>query len=184
MSRYNVNLYRLPRKLLAVITVSMLVLMFGCAQQEYSDLHQYVNEVKAKPPVPLDALPETPPVIAYEFVPEGLHNPFLPFKNEVDAADMPLYSGIRPDSSRPKEELETFALDSLRMTGTLEQKDVMWALIKDSENKVHRVSAGNYLGKNDGRILRITEDKVELIEIVPDGPGAWREQQAFLILAG
>jgi type IV pilus assembly protein PilP len=70
------------------------------------------------------------------------------------------------------------------MTGTLEQDNIVWALIKDSENKIHRVSAGNYVGKNDGRILRITEDKVELTEIVQDGPGAWREQQAFLVLAG
>ncbi len=184
MSRDNASFNRVPRALSAMVTAATMVAMLGCAQQEYSDLRQYVDEVKARPPVPLKALPEMQPVVAYEFIPEGLHNPFLPFKNEVDAVDLPLYSGVRPDASRPKEELETFALDSLRMTGTMEQKEVMWALIKDSENKVHRVSAGNYLGKNDGRILRITEDKVELIEIVPDGPGAWREQQASLVLAG
>ncbi len=184
MSRDNTRLNRLPRALSVTMMATTIVSMFGCAQQEYSDLRQYVNEVKTRPPVPLQALPEMQQIIAYEFVPEGLRSPFLPFKNEVDAIDMPLYSGVRPDASRPKEELETFALDGLRMTGTLEQKKVVWALIKDSENKVHRVSAGNYLGKNDGRILRITEDRVELIEIVPDGPGAWREQQAFLVLAG
>ncbi len=184
MSRDNARLSRLPRALSATIAASALITMVGCAQQEYSDLHQYVNEVKARPPVPLEPLPEIQPVLAYEFVPDGLRNPFIPFKSEVGAADLQLYSGIRPDASRPKEELETFALDALRMTGTLEQNKVMWALVKDSENKIHRVSTGNYMGKSDGRILRITEDKIELIEIVPDGPGAWREQQAFLIIAG
>jgi type IV pilus assembly protein PilP len=174
----------LPRALSATIAVTTMVTMIGCAQQEYSDLRQYVSEVKARPPVALEALPEMQPVIAYEFVPEGLHNPFLPFKSEIDALDMTLYSGIRPDASRPKEELETYTLDSLRMTGTLEQDNIVWALIKDSENKIHRVSAGNYVGMNDGRILRISEDKVELTEIVQDGPGAWREQQAFLVIAG
>ncbi|MEE9412835.1 MAG: pilus assembly protein PilP [Methylococcales bacterium] len=184
MSRDNARLSRLPRALSATIAASVLITMVGCAQQEYSDLQQYVNKVKARPPVPLEPLPEIQPVLAYEFIPDGLRNPFIPFKNEVGAADLPLYSGIRPDASRPKEELETFALDALRMTGTLEQKSVMWALVKDSENKIHRVSVGNYVGKHDGRILRITEDKIELIEIVPDGPGAYREQQAFLIIAG
>lgn len=184
MSRDNARLSRLPRVLLATIVASSLITMGGCAQQEYSDLHQYVNKVKARPSVPLEPLPEMQPVMAYEFVPDGLRNPFVPFKSEVSAADMTLYSGVRPDASRPKEELEMFALDALRMTGTLEQNNVMWALVKDSENKIHRVSAGNYLGKSDGRILRITEDKVELVEIVPDGPGAWREQQAFLVIAG
>ncbi|MEE9344299.1 MAG: pilus assembly protein PilP [Methylococcales bacterium] len=182
MTRDNARISRLPRALSATIVASTLITMFGCAQQEYSDLQQYVNEVKARPPVPLESLPEMQPVIAYEFVPEGLRNPFIPFTREVTATDMPLYSGVRPDASRPKEELEMFALDALRMTGTLEQNNVIWALVKDSENKIHRVSAGNYLGKHDGRILRITEDKVELVEIVPDGPGAWREQQAFLVI--
>jgi len=180
----NDSVCRLPRLASVVFTATTLVTLFGCAQQEYSDLRQYVNEVKAKPSVPLEPLPEMPPVIAYEFIPEGLHSPFVPFKKSVNAVDLPLYSGIRPDASRPKEELEMFTLDSLRMAGTLEQDDVMWALIRDSENKIHRVTTGNYLGQNDGRILRITEDKVELIEIVPDGPGAWREQQASLVLAG
>lgn len=184
MSRDNSRTSRLPRALSATIVASTLITMVGCAQQEYSDLRQYVKEVKARPAVPLEALPEMQPVMAYEFVPEGLRNPFIPFKSEVAAADMPLYSGVRPDASRPKEELEMFALDALRMTGTLQQNNVMWALVKDSENKIHRVSAGNYLGKSDGRILRITEDKMELVEIVPDGPGAWREQQAFLVIAG
>ncbi|MCH9698111.1 MAG: pilus assembly protein PilP [Gammaproteobacteria bacterium] len=174
----------MPRVIATGLATVLMTTLFGCAQQEYSDLHQYVNEVKSRPPVALKPLPEMQAVIAYEFIPEGLRNPFAPFKAEVDAVDMPLYSGVRPDASRPKEELETFALDSLRMTGTLEQNNVVWALVRDTENKIHRVSAGNYMGQNDGRILRVTEDKVELIEIVPDGPGAWREQQAFLVLAG
>jgi type IV pilus assembly protein PilP len=39
------------------------------------------------------------------------------------------------------------------------------------------------LGQNYGKITRILKDKMEIIEIVPEKPGVWREQQASLALA-
>jgi type IV pilus assembly protein PilP len=38
------------------------------------------------------------------------------------------------------------------------------------------------MGKNFGKIIRISTDKIELLEIVPDKPGTWREQQTPLAL--
>jgi type IV pilus assembly protein PilP len=38
------------------------------------------------------------------------------------------------------------------------------------------------MGKNYGKILQISVDKIELMEIVPDKPGVWREQQTSLTL--
>jgi type IV pilus assembly protein PilP len=34
------------------------------------------------------------------------------------------------------------------------------------------VAVGNYVGQNDGKILSITESKITVVEIVPDGMGA------------
>jgi type IV pilus assembly protein PilP len=45
------------------------------------------------------------------------------------------------------------------------------------------VHAGNYMGRNFGKIIRIKEDQIELLEIIPDSPGAWRERKASLDLA-
>jgi len=44
------------------------------------------------------------------------------------------------------------------------------------------VNVGNHLGTNHGRITRITEDKIELTELVFDG-GEWRERRAILALS-
>ena len=75
------------------------------------------------------------------------------------------------------------SLDTLRMVGTLTMDKGLWALIKASDGTIHRVKKGNYMGRNYGQIIRILDDRIELMEIVPDKPGTWREQQASLALA-
>ena len=44
-----------------------------------------------------------------------------------------------PDLNRRKEALEAFPLESLQMVGTLEQKQVRWALIKTPDSNLYRV---------------------------------------------
>jgi len=118
------------------------------------------------------------------FKPVGLRDPFKPLEKMVqaDGGAFAPGSGIRPDTTRRKEEMEGYTLDSLRMVGTV-KKDGIWGLIKASDGTIHRVRTGNYLGKNYGKIIRIGEDKIDIMEIVPDQPGTWREQQASLALA-
>jgi len=69
------------------------------------------------------------------------------------------------------------------MVGTLEQSATMWALIKDGEGSIHRVKTGNYMGKNYGKILAITEHQVDILEIVPNGMGAFIERPASIALS-
>ncbi len=94
------------------------------------------------------------------------------------------YTGVRPDPNRVREELEKYALGSLKMMGTVQVSGVMdlWALILDPNGVVHRVQKNNYLGNNHGKIINISEQRVDLKEIVADGPGRWQEREAFLSL--
>ena len=92
-------------------------------------------------------------------------------------------SGIAPDFNRRKEELESYSLDSIRMVGILEQLGVTWGLVKTKEGTIHRVKTGNYMGQNHGRIVQISEDRIDLTEIVQDGTGGYSERQASLALA-
>jgi type IV pilus assembly protein PilP len=69
------------------------------------------------------------------------------------------------------------------MVGTLTNKKGLWGLVKAKDGTIHRVQVGHHMGQNFGKIIRILEDKIELMEIVPDKPGTWREQQASLALA-
>ncbi len=160
------------------------MLLSGCGDDGFSDLHKYIVDVKAKPKGTIEPLPEVKPVEPFVFKPEGLRDPFKSISESEEAEDTGVATGdgIKPDTSRRKEELEAFPLDSLRMVGTVTMKANLWALVKASDKTIYRVQVGNYMGKNYGKIIRILTDKIELMEIVPDKPGAWREQQNSLAL--
>jgi type IV pilus assembly protein PilP len=157
----------------------------GCSNDDFSDLNQYIAEVKARPKGTIKALPEIKLVEPFIFKPEDLRDPFKPLKptdsgslTEVETAG----SGIKPDTSRRKEELEAFPIETLKMIGTVKMKSNLWGLVKATDDTVYRVRAGNYMGQNYGKIIRISTDKIELMEIVPDKPGTWREQQMSVML--
>jgi type IV pilus assembly protein PilP len=38
------------------------------------------------------------------------------------------------------------------------------------------------MGQNDGKITGIFDDRIELVELVPDGAGGWLERQAKIAL--
>jgi type IV pilus assembly protein PilP len=46
----------------------------------------------------------------------------------------------------------------------------------------YRVSSGAYMGQSDGRITDIQADRVDLVELVPDGAGGWLERPAAVTL--
>ena len=68
------------------------------------------------------------------------------------------------------------------MVGTLERGKQVWGLIRDPEGTIHRVQPGNHAGENYGEIIRIGETSIDLLEIIPDGLGAWIEREISLSL--
>jgi len=160
-----------------------LVLLVACGNNNFSDLNAYILDVKAQPKSAIEALPETKAIVPFVFNPEGLRDPFKALvqagKNELVE---PSSGGIQPDISRHKEDLEAFPLETLKMVGTLTMKSTLWGLVKADDRTIHRVQVGNHMGKNFGKIISISIDKIELTEIVPDKPGTWTEQQTSLKL--
>jgi type IV pilus assembly protein PilP len=172
------------RSKLLFVMMFFSALLVGCGDDGFSDLEQYIKEVKAKPKGTIEPLPEMKTIEPFVFKPEGLRDPFkaISESEEEQEAQASTGNGIKPDTTRRKEELEAFPLDNLRMVGTVVMKTKLWGLVKASDKTVYRVQVGNYMGKNYGKIIRILTDKIELMEIVPDTPGTWREQQTSLAL--
>ncbi|MGD9095678.1 MAG: pilus assembly protein PilP [Chromatiales bacterium] len=164
------------------VTLLTSVLLTGCFGSGNSDLRQFIETTKASEGLPVEPAPEVPVVEGYTYMAgrEGFRSPFVFAEEEL--AEEFTDTGIRPDTTRPKEELEAFSLDTLRMVGTLSQSDVTFALIQAKDGTVHRVRQGNYMGKNYGRITGVFLDRVELVEIVPDRMGNFVERQAAIAL--
>jgi type IV pilus assembly protein PilP len=161
------------------------VMIAGCSGDNLSDLRSFVQAEKAKPGGRVEPIPEVKPFDSFTYKVNGRKSPFQPWGMGGGAAKSSTVStgGLHPDTNRRREALESFPLDTLRMVGTLTQKGAMWAIIQAPDGLVYRVKRNNYLGQNYGRITKITEDKVELVEIVPDGLGGWEERKADLVLA-
>lgn len=182
--------YKFPllcRKLVSmqVACVIPLVLLTACNNDDFTDLTQYIAEVKLKPKGTIKPLPEPKFIEPFVFRPEDLRDPFKPIKPVEDTEPGPgksIGSGIRPDTTRRKEELEAFPIETLKMIGTVNMKSNLWGLVKSADDTVYRVRVGNYMGQNYGKIVRISPEKIELMEIVPDQPGTWREQQMSIML--
>ena len=60
--------------------------------------------------------------------------------------------------------------------GTLEKEGTRWALIRTADGTLHRTSKGHHVGDNNGEIIAISENQIQLREIVPDGLGGWVER--------
>ena len=159
-----------------------LILLTACGNDDFADLNTYIANIKAQPKGAIESLPETKVVEPFLFNPEGLRDPFKPLVqiDQNQLADSSSAGGIQPDLSRRKEDLEAVPLESLQMVGTLTMKSVLWGLVKVDDGTIHRVQVGHYMGKNFGKIVSISIDKIEILEIVPDKPGTWREQQTSL----
>jgi len=84
---------------------------------------------------------------------------------------------------RPAAWLEQFPLDTLKMVGTLGDRRASFGLVQASDGLVHRVSVGNHLGQNYGRIVAISDSEIQLVEIIPDGLGGYLERPAAIALA-
>jgi type IV pilus assembly protein PilP len=164
---------------------ALALLVAGCTGN-MDDLHKFVADAKSAPKRPIEPLPEIKPHETFAYEATNLRDPFAPIsfgRARAQGKQAGAGSGIRPDENRPKEALEQFPLDSLRMVGTLEQGGATWALVRASDGAIHRVTTGNYMGQNNGKITRITETKIQLREIVPDGLGNYMERQASLALS-
>lgn len=155
----------------------------ACGNDDLSDLQRYVAEVKSRQKTAVEPLPEIKTVEPFVFNAEDLRDPFVRTEKIDQPEEAKVDSGIRPDMARAREELESYELDTLRMVGTVNRNNALWGLVRASDGTIHRVRVGNYMGRNFGKIIRVKEDQIELLEIIPDSPGSWRERKASLDLA-
>jgi type IV pilus assembly protein PilP len=167
------------------------IILSGCISADTVSLNNELSSIMSRPGGLIEPLPEIKPYEAYAYQ-SGLsdaHNPFKLFyvikrtELESDGVDDALTPEVeREIKNRNREELEAYELDSLRMVGTLDNDDDEWGIVLDPEGAVHRVSVGNYLGVNIGKITHVHEDRIELREIIQNSDGRWEERQAALAL--
>lgn len=167
---------------------STVLLLSACDGASHSDLRQFVDQTQqqAQKGSRIEPLPDIKPYETYLYKVASKRDPFTPSHAADTVQTDESTDGIRPDPNRRREALESYPLDSLRMVGTMQQEERTWAVVQvinDPDGGIHRISVGNYMGQNHGRVVEINEEQIELIEIVPNGLGGWRERELSVALS-
>jgi type IV pilus assembly protein PilP len=158
------------------LTILGLSLVLAACSSDQRDLQAYIDEVKARPGGTIEPLPEIRPAPSFSYQPGERRSPFVPEQPQRAQAS----TGINPDLDRPREYLEQEPLDALTMVGTLSNVAGNFGLVQDSDGLVHRVTVGNFMGQNYGRITNISESEIQLVEIIRDGLGGYYERPAAI----
>lgn len=167
---------------LTVSSSFCLLLLSGCFD-DTSDIQAHMEQVKATTTSYIEPMPEVKPFYHIDYSASDLRSPFVLPQAEVIQQKMQQMSGcLSPDIRRRKQPLEKYALSDLTMRGTLGDSEALWALVEASDDTLHRISVGNYIGLYNGRIIDVTAKGITMIELTPDGAGCWVEQEAKLTL--
>lgn len=153
--------------------------LVGCGASDTDDLMIWMDEQTQTMRGKVDKLD---PVIPYEPViydAYSLVDPFSPAKMEV--ARQGKGAGA-PDQNRPREPLEAYDLEKLRMKGTLLKKGRMVAIVETPDKSTYSVQVGSYMGQNFGVITQIADTGITLKETVEDSSGEWVERTTILPL--
>lgn len=168
--------------------LSLICLVLSGCGDDMNDLEQRLAEIKARPKTGI--APLTPPKITepYSFATDGSRNPFEPVEKETaPGSGDELDNGIKPDRSRIKEELESYAAENVTMVGTITdlKNSTLWGLVRAANGTLYKVKVGNYVGLNDGKIIEISNKEIKFDEIVADkssddGKDHWKKHSDSL----
>ena len=173
------------------VVIALGLFIASCGGGEHQDLKEELKKLT----VGLQGkVPPLPVVKPYEPVPYNpvdpqdkdkkklLPDPFSSSKIELVLAKTAGSGGaLKPDLNRPKEPLEAFPLESVKVVGVIQQAKQNFALVR-ADSTVYRVKVGNYMGQNFGLVTGITDSEVQLRELVQDASGDWAERVSTLQL--
>ena len=161
-------------------------LLSGCTSSDEDELRAWMAQERANAKPRVTPLEEPKPFKPQAYTAAEGMEPFNPLKLiqvlRKESAQANISTDLlAPELNRRKEPLEAEPLDAMTMVGSLDKKGVPTALLRVG-TLLYQVRVGNYLGQNYGKITRITENSIQLREIVQDGGGDWIERTSTLEL--
>lgn len=148
-----------------------------------ADLTDFINETKRRPPGEIEPIPPFATYQPFVYDAQRIRDPFERPVSEIQNIVVGTGEAVQPDLTRPREPLEEVNFAELSMQGTYRDAgNTLWAIINNGRGQVIPVREGNYMGKNHGRIVSLSNSQVNVIEIVPDGVDGWLQRPKSLKL--
>ena len=157
------------------------LLLAGCGDSDVREVRTWMEETKAQTKPAVKPLPAPKEFVPVAYNQAEAPDPFNPGKLAGPGSMAQAPSAQQPDLARPREALENFPLDTMRMVGMMQKDGVGFALVQ-IDRSVYRIRAGQRLGPNFGQVRRVTPGAVEIREMVQDAGGDWVERISKLEL--
>jgi type IV pilus assembly protein PilP len=160
------------------------VFLTACGGDDLDEVREFVRTAHADKKPKVEPLPEIKTQDTFVYNAASLTDPFASFnlKPTLGGRGVGPGSVAGPDPNRRREPLEEYPLDSLKMVGTLMRGKQAWAIIQAPDGTVHRAKTGDHLGQFSGLVTKVTEEKIDLIELIQGPLGDWIEREANLTL--
>lgn len=163
--------------------LSLVLLLVGCGDPT-EELQQFVVETKANNSGRVAPLHNTPDFEHYAYQSQNLRSPFSPpVRETIQEIYVSNKDCLKPDINRVKSSAESYALESLKMRGTLSRGKQIVGLIESDDNRVFQVNKGDYVGLYHGRVDQVSSSQINIVELIPDGAGCWTERVSSMELA-
>jgi len=159
------------------------MLLAGCGDSDVREVRDWMEQVKRDTHPSVKPLPEPKDFLPYAYGAREAVDPFNPNKllGELARAAATSNNPNQPDLQRPREQLETYPLDTMQMVGTMEKGGVRYALLQ-VDRSLYQVRAGQRIGQNFGVVTHVGDDAVDIREVVQDAAGEWTGRMSKLEL--
>ena len=164
-----------------IVPALLAVLLAGCGDSDVREVRTWMEETRAQTKPSVKPLPESKEFLPYAYSQAQAPDPFSADKLAGPGTMAVQANVAQPDLNRPREALENYPLDTMRMVGMMQKGGASFALVQ-IERSVYRVRAGQRLGQNFGQVTRVTPAAVEIREMVQDAAGDWVERISKLEL--
>lgn len=161
---------------LAYYSMTLLIALAACKELPQEDINNWISANQKNITSRKISLEEQEIAQVFVYQANDRIDPFDSKKIALLSTDHPSAgNNISPDVQRTRETLEQYPIDSLRMVGTLRKTGKIIALIQ-VEKVIYQVHVGSYVGQDMGRVIKISEDAMQVEETTQDAGGEWRKR--------
>lgn len=153
------------------------VCLLSACSDDTAEQKEFIDQIQASATPKVDPIPKMREFIHFSYDAGDLRSPFVAPEPEVIESKMvQIKDCLHPDPNRARDPLEKYPIDNLEMKGTIATTNATWALVKSSDQGLYRIKQGQYMGLYHGEVISVNPDHIELLELIPDGTGCWKER--------
>lgn len=162
-----------------IFPLALLCSLLSACGNGSDDLDQWMQDQNSHLKGQVEPIPALQQPISADFTAYGLLSPFDP--NRLKQAGG-RNAANAPDLARPRDALENYDLERLKMVGSLQIKGQRHGLVLAPDGMVYTVMPGRFVGNNFGMVTAVTENEIKLQETVEDANGEWSKRETSLLL--